>query len=155
MNCNIILVWDPFGKIVDASINLPGSFHDSRAAWWCKLYKHFEDLPDPYKCVCDDAFCTSGAMSGKLVKTTENYQEGVARSLYGQSLTHLRQCSEWGNNILTGCWRRLRTKLPTDNVACAQIIWVCILLHNWRMETIGRNQIRTYFNDIILQADEN
>ena len=47
VNRNMVLVWDPFGKIVDAAINLPGCFHDSRSAWWCKLYQHFESLPDP------------------------------------------------------------------------------------------------------------
>lgn len=153
VNRNMVLVWDPFGKIVDCAINLPGNFHDSKSAWWCHLYKHFEDLPAPYKCVCDDAFYTGGSLSGKLVKTKERYVEGASRSSYDQSLTHLRQCSEWGNNILTGCWRRLRTKLPTNNVARGQIMWACILMHNWRTETVGRNQIKTYFDDIIRQAD--
>ena len=68
VNRNMVLVWDPFGKIVDAAINLPGSFHDSKSAWWCHLYQHFEALPAPYKCVCDDAFYTGGALSGKQNK---------------------------------------------------------------------------------------
>ena len=153
VNQNMVLVWDPFGKIVDAAINLPGNFHYSRSPWWCNLYKHFEALPAPYKCVCDDAFYTGGSMSGKLVKTNERFLENSPRSSYDQSLTHLRQCSEWGNNILMGCWRRLRTKLPTNNVARGQIMWACILMHNWRTETVGRNQIKTYFKDIIEKAN--
>ncbi len=44
---NLVLVWDPFGKIVDAAINLPGNFHNSKSAWWCKIYKYLEGLPPP------------------------------------------------------------------------------------------------------------
>ena len=87
------------------------------------------------------------------MKTKEEFKEGFARSIYDQSLTHLRQCSEWGNNILTGNWRRLRTKLPTNNVARGQIMWACILLHNYRTETMGRNQIRSYF-EYLEEIDE-
>ncbi len=39
-NRNMVLVWDPFGKIADAAINLPGNFHNSKSAWWCNIYKH-------------------------------------------------------------------------------------------------------------------
>jgi hypothetical protein len=148
VNRNLVLVWDPFGKIVDCGVNAPGSFHDSRTSWWCNIYSHFLEIPDGFKCVCDDAFCTSGDLAGKLVKTKEEFKEGFMRGIYDQSLTHLRQCSEWGNNILTGNWRRLRTKLPTDNVARAQVMWASILLHNYRTETMGRNQIRSYFEYI-------
>ena len=36
VNRNVVLVWDVFGKIVDAAVNAPGTFHDSRSASWCK-----------------------------------------------------------------------------------------------------------------------
>ena len=88
VNRNMVLAWDPFGKIIDAAINLPGNFHDSKAAWWCNIYKHLEVLPPPYKCVCDDAFYTTGHMAGKLVKTKERFNEGAPRSSYDRSLTH-------------------------------------------------------------------
>ena len=142
-NRNILIVWDPFGKIVDAVVNAPGNFHDSRLAVRGNVYKHIESLPQPYKVCCDDAFSTGGKLKDKLVKTKEQYREGQVRSTYDQSLTHLRQCSEWGNNVLTGVFRRLRGWLPVDNVHRAYIMWACVLLHNWRTETVGRNQIRT------------
>ena len=34
VNRNLLLVWDPFGKIIDAAVNSPGSFHDSRTTLW-------------------------------------------------------------------------------------------------------------------------
>ena len=81
------------------------------------------------------------------MKTKEAYSDGRGiPSGHDQALTHLRQCSEWGNNVLTGVFRRLKCKLPTDNVHRALIMWSTILLHNWRTETVGRNQIQTYLN---------
>ncbi len=133
---------------MDATVNLPGSFHDSCSAWWCNLYKNFEDLSVPFKAVYDDAFCTKGNLEGKLLKTQGTHNDHGYATPYNQSLTHLRQCSEWGNKILTGCWRRLRTKLPTNNVAWSQIMWACILLLYWRTEIVGRNQFKTYVDDI-------
>ena len=154
-NRNLVLVWDPYGKIVDAAVNAPGNFHDSRIASWCGIYDHIAALPDGFKVVCDDAFKTVGNLEDKLIKTKEAFGgEGHKRSSYDQTLTHLRQCSEWGNNVLTGVFRRLRTNLPTDNVRRAYIMWTCILLHNWRTETVGRNQIRSYFDEIVKQLDE-
>ena len=136
-------------------MNAPGNFHDSRSASWCNIYDHIAALPNNFKVVCDDAFQTKGSLTGKLVKTKEHFRgEGHTWSCYDQSLTHLRQCSEWGNNILTGVFRRLRTNLPTDNVRRAYIMWSCILLHNWRTETVGRNQIQTYFDEIVKPLDE-
>ena len=79
------------------------------------------------------------------MKTKQAYEEGAQRGAYDSQLTHLRQASEWGNNTLTGVFRRLRGKLPTNNIGRAKIMWSCILVHNFRTETVGRNQIRTYF----------
>ena len=146
---------DPLGKIVDVGLNCPGNFHDSRMAAWCHVYNHILALPAPYKVACDSAFNTSGQLEGKLIKTKEEYKEGKQRSSYDQSLTHLCQCSEWGNNGLTGVFRSLRGKLPTDNVQRGYIVWCCVLLHNWRTETVGRNQIATYFNSIVNKEDQN
>ena len=142
-NRNILLVWDPWGKIVDAYVNYPGTFHDSKMAIWGGFYDHVVKFPDGYRCCCDSAFTTSGFLEDKLVKTKEEYREGEVRSTYDMSLTHLRQCSEWGNNLLTGTFCHLKLQLPTDNDTRALLLWSCILLNNFRTETVNRNQIRT------------
>lgn len=154
VNRNLVLIWDPFGKIVDCAVNCPGNFHDSRSAWWCKLYDHIAHIPDGYLCCCDDAFVTSGELRNKLVKTKEPYNQNNQRTGYDEQLTHLRQCSEWGNNVLTGCFRRLRNPLPTHNIKRARLMWCCILLHNWRTNTVGRNQIKTYFDELEQRDNE-
>ena len=94
-------------------------------------------------------FNTSGILNNKLVKTKDQYKKAASRSSYDMSLTHLRQCSEWGNNILTGVFIRLRSLLPTDNMARSLIVWSCIYLHDYRTEIIERNQIRTYFDNLV------
>ena len=149
VNRNLVLVWDPQGKIVDAAVNLPGNFHDSKSTLWCRIYNHIMDLPDGYIVVCDSAFMTSGSLENKLIKLKETtLEDGQERSEKDMVLTHIRQCAEWGNNVLTGVFRRLRVKLPTDNLKRAVLQWSCILLHNWRTETCSRNQIKTYFENL-------
>jgi len=61
-------MWDHFGNIVDAVVNLPGSFHDSRAAMWGDVYNHILELPTNYKVVCDIAFQCTGHYQEFLLK---------------------------------------------------------------------------------------
>ena len=98
--------------------------------------------------VCDSAFETRGELKGKLVKL-KGENEGFAEMSYEKSLTHLRQASEWGNGMLVNAWRRLKAPLPTNNKKRAPLMWSCILMHNFRTETCERNQILTYFDNII------
>lgn len=154
VNRNLVLLWCPFGKIIDCVVNPPGNFHDSKSSMYGNLYSHIKKLPDPYKIVCDSAFYTQGKMKGKLVKTKE-YVEDEVPSDRDATLTHLRQCSEWGNNVLTGVFRRLKNELKTDNVRRGTTLWAAILLHNFRTENMDRNQIKTYFNDIVAKYNDN
>ena len=42
----LILLWYTNGKIVDDSVNLPDTFHDSLCATWCGIYKHISEPPE-------------------------------------------------------------------------------------------------------------
>ena len=145
-NRNCIFVWSPSGKVIDCVVNAPGNFHDSKSCYWGNIYDHIKKLPDPYLAVCDSAFKTSGDMSGKLVKLKEGNENTMDKSEYERSLTHLRQASEWGNGCLTKVFRRVVSKLPTCQMRRELILWCSVLLLNFRTETMDRNQIRTYFN---------
>ena len=159
---NIVCVWNTHGKIIDCGVNLPGNYHDSKATKWCRIYDHILRLPEPYKVCCDDAFYTQGFLKGKLVKTKERYSITIdgevevtrEQTEYDKQLTHLRQASEWGNNVLVGTFRRLKRKLPTDNKKRALLMWAWILLTNWRTETVEQNQIKTYFNNISCEEQQ-
>ena len=147
MNRNVVLLWDPCGRVVDAVVNCPGNFHDSKSTLWRNMYEHISALPDGFIVVCDSAFETKGELAGKLVKLKSD-TGGFAETSHDKSLTHLRQSSEWGNGVLCNSWRRLQTHLPTDNTKRGLLMWSCILMHNFRTETCDRNQIKTYFDNL-------
>ena len=148
---NNVLLWDTFGKICDCSLNAPGNFHDSKNAFYGRIYRHIRKLPEPYRIVSDDAFYSKGDLEGKIIKSKyeANFEDKTDAA---QQTTHLRQPSEWGNNTLTGAFRRLKMDMPTDNVERAYILWTCVLLTNWRTETCDRSQIRTYFDFLYDEA---
>mmetsp|Transcript_2786 Transcript_2786/g.8191 ORF Transcript_2786/g.8191 Transcript_2786/m.8191 type:complete len:406 (+) Transcript_2786:189-1406(+) len=139
-----VFITDPFGKIVDAAVNYPGSFHDSKKALWSKIYDHIKEVPHPYRIAVDSAFSATGDLRGKVVKT--KYKFGEESSPAGRQLTHLRQPAEWANHTLTGVCRRLLLELPTDNVTRGYLLWSSIYVTNWRTNTTNRNQIKTYFD---------
>ena len=147
MTRNIVLLLNPDGLIVDAAVNCPGNFQDNKSSLWAKIYNHIVAMPDGFVVVCDSAFHCKGPLAGKLVKLKED-KHGFAFSGYDKSLTHLRQSSEWGNAVLCNAFRRLKVKLPTDNVKRAHILWSCILMHNFCTNTTNCNQIKTYFNNL-------
>ena len=53
VNRNVVLVWDPYGKIVNAVVNCPGNFHDSKSTLWRNIYEHIVAMPAGFVVVCD------------------------------------------------------------------------------------------------------
>ena len=129
---NLVMMWNTLGQIVDCCVNAPGTFHDSKITRWVNIYFHIEKLPTSFKIVCDDAFNTRDVLQDKIVKTKERYRENQFSTEYDSALTYMRQCSEWGNNFLKGVYLRLRNILPIDKITRSQILWACILFHNYR-----------------------
>ena len=141
--------------MVFCSVNLPGCMHDSRGSRYGNVYEAIEKLPQPFCCVCDLAFevkhewiCKSGryVFDDLFLEDAPAYKPTEADS----QLTSLCQASEWGNGAITNVFRRLKLPLPTSNADRAYLLWVCILLHNFRAETMNICQIRTYFRDLDL-----
>ena len=62
-----MLVWDPYGKIVDGAVNTPGNYHDSRSTSWCNLHGNIMHIPDGFKIVCDSEFAIGGELEGKVI----------------------------------------------------------------------------------------
>ena len=71
---------------------------------YARLYNHIRNLPDPFRIVADSAFQATGRLKNKIKKVDEN-KFGRNKTNEEKALTHLRQCAEWGNNTLTGCFR--------------------------------------------------
>jgi hypothetical protein len=58
----------------------------------------------------------------------------------------LRQSSEWGMRALQGTFVRMKSRLTSNKRKRRQILTVIILLHNFRTDVVGLNQIATLFN---------
>jgi hypothetical protein len=58
----------------------------------------------------------------------------------------LRQSSEWGMRALQGTFVRMKSRLTSNKRKRRQILTVIILLHNFRTDVVGLNQIATVFN---------
>ena len=68
VNRNVVLLWNSCGKIVDAIVNYPGNFHNSKSSLWGNIYNHMIAILVDLIVVCDSAFETRGNLKRKLVK---------------------------------------------------------------------------------------
>ena len=58
----------------------------------------------------------------------------------------LRQASEWGMRGLQGTFPRFKKRLPGNPAKRKLVIQSIVLVHNFRTEIVGLNQIRTVFD---------
>jgi len=147
--CNNVFVFSSSGKIVLASINCPGSWHDSSTA--CDLLAFLRDNLNGYKICADKRFPLSKHFEDKLVgplttKQISNLQrlstsERNAKERLHNAYTSLRQSAEWGMRALQGTFCRLKTRLCSNKNKRKLVIRSIILLHNFRTHYIGLNQI--------------
>jgi len=75
INRNLVLIWDPYGKIICTAVNTPWSFHDFKSTLWCDMYNHILKIPDGYKIVRDSAFATGGKLKGNILKLEDECVE--------------------------------------------------------------------------------
>ena len=59
----------------------------------------------------------------------------------------LRQSSEWGMRSLQGTFTRMKSRLTSNKRKRKLILTVIILLHNFRTDVVGLNQIANVFNE--------
>ena len=67
-------------------------------------------------------------------------------------LTRVRQPAEWGNNALVQAFKRLRQRLGGNDELNGELMRATVLLHNWRVSTCNRNEIKSFFRQ--LELDE-
>ena len=58
----------------------------------------------------------------------------------------LGQSSKWGMRSLQGTFTRMKSRLTSNKRKRKLILTVIILLHNFRTDVVGLNQIATVFN---------
>jgi len=146
-----VIAFTPYVCICWASINAPGSWHDSALS--SDLYRRLDDptitLPT-YRVLADSAF--NGQCSGimkqqdaDVIFHTLTHQQQYDMIATNNSIARTRVAAEWGMHTLQSVFRRLNTKLPFNVSADKKLIKLCLHLNNLRCRTIGYNQIRNTF----------
>ena len=103
MNINLVLVYDPCGKIVGVGVSFPGNFHYSKSTVWYHAHNYAMSLPDRNTLSVNSNFVTSKKLKGEIVKLkVTSSDDGDKRTVKFKALTYAHQCAEWVNNTLTG-----------------------------------------------------
>ena len=150
-NVNNVLFFTADGIISFACINAPGCLHDSIVSK--ELIATSIQKLNRYKVCVDQGFPRSGLLFDKFVGPLSKKRiRNLAQELrawvihLSNKYVSLRQSSEWGMRALQGSFTRLKTRLPSDSVYRQYIIEACVLLHNYRTNMVGLNQIASLFN---------
>lgn len=154
----IIFVFDPDNRCVACVLNSPGSWHDSKCATKSFLYKRAEQLPDGYCILADTAF-KGHLRSGKIIRILKvgqylpvgmGYSEMKHRE---ERIIRARQPSEWGNRAFRSFALQLSVApLGTDDFFNTRLMELAVLLHNYRISTCTRNQLKRFFENLEKQA---
>jgi hypothetical protein len=148
---NNVFAYGPDGKVFFVAVKFPGSWADGtlRARFLNALNKKIGE----YKICVDQGFPRSGEAYGTLVgpvtkRATRRLHRDVREYLLQISNVHmlLHQASKWGMRGLQGtfpCWKK---RLPSDHFQRRLVIEAIVLIHNYRTELVGFNQINTVFD---------
>jgi hypothetical protein len=148
---NNVFAFSPFGKIIFACFNFPGSWHDSQVCSGL-IDKVIRTCGEFALCV-DQGFPRSGLLQDKFVgpitKKRRRHLNPLLKDLLLERhalYVSLRQASEWGMRALQGTFSRLKSRLTSDKKTRKVTVHSIILLHNFRVHHMGINQIATVFN---------
>jgi hypothetical protein len=148
---NNIIAYGPDGKVFLCAINFPGSWHDGSIT--ANILPYIRNNIGNYKMCVDQGFPRSGDAHLILVGPISKRQaKKLAPNLRPYLLrisniyTSLRQASEWGMRSLQGTFPRCKKRLPGNAEKRKKVIQSIVLIHNFRTELVGLNQIATVFD---------
>jgi len=117
------------------------------------VFPYIRDNIGCYKICIDLGFPRRGDAAGILVGPISKKQaRALAPNLCPYLLkisnvyTSLRQASEWGMRSLQGTFPRCKKRLPSNAEKRKKVIQSIVLIHNFRTELVGLNQIKTVFD---------
>ncbi len=148
---NNVFTYGPGGKVFFAAINFPGSWVDGSlmAQFLHKMKRKISN----YKICVDQGFPQSGAAHGTFVgPITKRAACRLHCEVRDYLLcipnvhTSLWQASEWGMHGMQGTFPCCKKCLPSDHALCRLVIEAIVLVHNFRTDYIGYNQIKTVFD---------
>ncbi len=147
---NNVFAYGPDGKVFFSAINFPGSWSDGSltARFLHKLKRKIGN----YKICVDQGFPRSGAAHGTFVgpiskRAARRLHRDVRDYLLCISNVHtsLWQASEWGMREMQGTFPCIKKRLSSDHALQRLVTEAIVLVHNFRTDYIGYNQIRTIF----------
>ena len=148
---NNVFAYGPDGKVFFAAINFPGSWADGSLT--ARFLANLKPKIGRYKICVDQGFPRSGDAYGTLVgpvtkRAARRLHRDVRDYLLRLSNVHtsLRQASEWGMRGLQGTFPRCKKRLPSASDQRRLVLESIVLLHNFRTEYVGYNQISTVFD---------
>ena len=148
---NNVFAYGPDGKVFLCAVNFPGSWADGSIT--ANILPYIRSNIHQYKICVDQGFPRSGDAREILVGPISRAQAGrLAPNLRPYLLrlsnvyTSLRQASEWGMRALQGTFPRCKKRLPGNPEKRKLVIQSIVLIHNFRTEIVGLNQIKTVFD---------
>ncbi|RPA77984.1 hypothetical protein BJ508DRAFT_203240 [Ascobolus immersus RN42] len=156
-----LFVFAPDGTIIFATINAPGSWHDSAVArnLYCTL---ISDTPDGFFLIADTAFpASSPTLKGKIktppkrnaAAVFQTPEEAFRLVRFFEKLVSARQAAEWGMHALQGPFGRLKIPMSSnDDEFRGLVLDICCRLHNLRTRCVGVNQIKTVYEEVWKQS---
>ncbi|KAG8918197.1 hypothetical protein FRC02_002548 [Tulasnella sp. 418] len=149
-----VFLFSSEGIIIAASLNCPGSWHDSRVA--TPIYEKLRSCtPLDFSVAADTAFPRGPQSIQNRIRAPlkagqrlpDDPVEREAALKYSRQLTSYRQTAEWGMRTIQGSFSRLKLPLDANDAAKrAKILEVVTRLHNVRTARVGRNQITTTYH---------
>jgi hypothetical protein len=148
---NHLLAYAPDGKVIFCAIYFPGSWHDGSIMANVLLY--ICNKIGTYKMCVDQGLPRTGDAVDVLVgpiSRTQAYWLAPNLCPYLLCLSNvyvsLCQASEWGMRGLQGTFPRCKKRLPGNPFTGKLVIQFIVLVHNFRTEAVGLNQIKTAFD---------
>jgi hypothetical protein len=148
---NNVFAYGPDGKVFFAAVNFPGSWADGSLT--ARFLHQMKKRIGNYKICVDQGFPRSGDAYGTFVgPVTRRAARRLHRDIRNYLLrisnvhTSLRQASEWGMRGLQGTFPRCKKRLPSDDKLRRLVLDAIILVHNFRTDYVGYNQIKSVFD---------
>lgn len=156
------LIFIETGIIIDAAINYPGSWHDSKVAR--SIYTHLDQqVPDGFWLVADSAFPRGAGTVRDKIKAPIKAGMSIPRDpdlqrevlAFNRQLLSYRQTAEWGMKMMQGSFGRLQVPLPiSDTTLRKKFIETCMRLFNLRSARVGINQIHSVYEPIWRKSED-
>jgi hypothetical protein len=150
---NNLFAYGPDGRVIFCVINFPGSWHDGSIT--ANILPYIHKKIGTYKICVDQGLPRNSDALDILVGPIRRAQAyRLAPNLWPYLLSQsnvyisLRQASEWGMRGLQGSFPQCKKRLPGNPLLHKLVIQSIVLVHNFRTETVGFNQIKTVFDHI-------